>query len=65
MKDSLELNLKAGMYTGMVLVGIVCLVLLMYCYPMIFPLIMVASALFIVVSFIFLIVRLLISDRLI
>jgi uncharacterized membrane protein YesL len=58
MKDRLELNLKAAMYTGMVLVGILCVALLVYCYPIIFPITLIGCVAFLIVSTIFLFVRL-------
>jgi len=52
-----EINLKAAMYTGMFLVAVICIVLLQYCYPMIFPIVLVTAGLFVLISFVFLIMK--------
>jgi fatty acid desaturase len=57
-----ELNLKAAIYTGMALVAIVCLVILLNYYPIIFPIILIGLGLFVFVSVFFLIIREFIKD---
>jgi hypothetical protein len=52
-----ELNLKAAMYTGMVLVAMVCVGLLLYCFPAMFVIILVGCGVFVFVSFIFLMIK--------
>jgi hypothetical protein len=57
-----ELNLKAAMYTGMVLVAIVCLVILLNYYPIIVVIFLVGCGLFCFASIFFLMIRELIKD---
>lgn len=59
-----ELNLKAVMYTGMVLVAIVCLILLINSYPIIFPIMMVGAGLFVITTGIFVVVKAFLKDEL-
>ena len=52
-----ELNLKAAFYTGIFLVAVICIVILQYCYPMIFPIVLVTAGLFVLLSFVFLVIK--------
>lgn len=57
MTDREIINLKAAMYTGIVLVVAICIVILQYCYPMIFPIVLVTTGLFVLLSFVFLVIK--------